>query len=255
MILSFIILVRAIIKFIQAKNKIKTTLTDSEEKRQATKKAIIILINWIILSGILWYIIPRTLVIKDRISNSSTDKPIIYLYPKASQEISVKLGYKDKITVSYPKYKTNWNILATKTGDLTDLNTNKKLYSLYYESKAVYNFKVEKDGFIVKGEDVAEFLEDKLSILGLTDREKEEFIIIYWLPILQKNKYNYIRFATKEEINANMPLEINPTPDTSIRILMTFKKLKYPINIKEQQLTSVTRKGFVAVEWGGTEIK
>lgn len=41
----------------------------------------------------------------------------------------------------------------------------------------------------------------------------------------------------------------------TIIILMTFKKLKYPINIKEQQLTSVTRKGFVAVEWGGTEIK
>ena len=112
MILSFIILVRAIIKFIQSKNKIKTTLTDSEEKRKATKKAIIILINWIILSGILWYIIPRVLVIKDRISNSSTDKPIIYLYPKASQEISVKLGYKDKITVSYPKYKTDWNVFS-----------------------------------------------------------------------------------------------------------------------------------------------
>ena len=28
------------------------------------------------------------------------------------------------------------------------------------------------------------------------------------------NKYNYIRFATSNEINENMPLEINPNPNT-----------------------------------------
>ena len=55
----------------------------------------------------------------------------------------------------------------------------------------------------VKGTDVAEFLEDKLALLGLNEREAEEFIV-YWLPKLQENKYNYIRFATMEEINENM---------------------------------------------------
>ena len=145
-------------------------------------------------------------------------------------------------------------MFAKTSGDLIDLNTNKNLYSLYYESEAAYNFKIEKDGFIIKGENITEFLENKLSILGLTDREKEEFII-YWLPILQKNKYNYIRFATIDEINKNMPLEINPNPDTLIRILMTFKGLEKPIDIEEQQLVTPKRTGFVAVEWGGTEIK
>ena len=41
--------------------------------------------------------------------------------------------------------------------------------------------------------------EEKLAILGLNEREAEEFII-YWLPKLESNKYNYIRFATEEEI-------------------------------------------------------
>lgn len=181
-------------------------------------------------------------------------KPIIYLYPKEDTEVSVKLQYKDNITTSYPKYLDGWNVLAKKDGTLTDLSTNKNLYSLYYESENLLNFKVENDGFIVKGSDASTFLEEKLAMLGLTEREAEEFII-YWLPKLEANKYNYIRFATLDEINKNMPLEINPNPDTIIRVLMTYKGLETPIDITEQQLETPTRTGFVAVEWGGTEIK
>ena len=184
----------------------------------------------------------------------TTYKPIIYLYPKEDTEVSVKLQYKDNITTSYPKYLDGWNVLAKKDGTLTDLSTNKNLYSLYYESENLLNFKVENDGFIVKGSDASTFLEEKLAILGLTEREAEEFII-YWLPKLEANKYNYIRFATLDEINKNMPLEINPNPDTIIRVLMTYKGLETPIDITEQQLETPTRTGFVAVEWGGTEIK
>lgn len=52
-------------------------------------------------------------------------------------------------------------------------------------------------------------MEEKLAILGLNDREAEEFII-YWLPKLQENEYNYTIFASMDEINENMPLGIFP---------------------------------------------
>ena len=52
-----------------------------------------------------------------------------------------------------------------------------------------------------------------------------------------------------------MPLEINPKPDTIIRVLMVFKRLEEPIDIAEQKLETPQRTGFTAVEWGGTEIK
>lgn len=181
-------------------------------------------------------------------------KPIIYLYPTQDMELSVKLGYNENITVSYPKYLNGWNVLAKTDGTIIDLATNRNLYALYYESENTVNFKVEKDGFVVKGENIATFLEEKLAILGLTEREAEEFII-YWLPILQENEYNYIRFATIDQINENMPLEINPKPDTIIRVLMTFKRLDNPIDVKEQRLVTQARNGFAVVEWGGTEIK
>ena len=110
------------------------------------------------------------------------------------------------------------------------------------------------EGFIVKGEDTIKSLEEKLEVLGLNEREAEEFIV-YWLPKLESNKYNFIRFQTEEEINNNMPLEITPKPDTIIRILMEFKGLEEPIQIKEQKLITPQRTGFTVVEWGGTEIK
>ena len=190
----------------------------------------------------------------ERFFEVTIDKPIIYLYPTEETQINVQLGNKEQITCSYPQYTTGWNVIAQPNGDLKDIDTNKNLYSLYYESNNVIEFKVEKDGFVVKGEDSAEFLEEKLKILGLTDREAEEFII-YWLPKLEANKYNYIRFATREEIDANMPLTIKPMPDTTIRILMEYKGLENSIEVEEQNLEKTERKGFVTVEWGGTEIR
>ena len=80
----------------------------------------------------------------------TVDKPIIYLYPEKEQEISVKLGKPENIICSYPEYKTEWNVISKPNGDLIDLDTNRNLYALYYESKNVVDFKVEEDGFIVK---------------------------------------------------------------------------------------------------------
>ena len=167
---------------------------------------------------------------------------------------TVKLLKSKNLTCSYPKYEDGWNVLAEPNGDLKDLTTNRNLYSLYYESESDINFKVEDEGFVIKGEDSAKFLEEKLAILGLNEREAEEFIV-YWLPRLEANKYNYIRFATSDEINQNMPLEISPKPDSTIRVLMIFKGLESPIDVNEQKLTIPNRTGFVTVEWGGTEIK
>ena len=246
-----------------------------KEKKQikiSLKVAIFLIILFIIIGGFITVLIITSNNKKNYTNNlelnhfqeSSTytphvqidvmKKPIIYLYPTTETLISVKRLNDRNITCSYPKYNGEWKVLAKPNGDLKDLSSNKNLYSLYYESKSEIDFKIEKDGFIVNSNEVSKFLEEKLSILGLTEREAEEFIV-YWLPKLEANKYNYIRFATQKEINKNMPLEINPTPDSIIRILMTFKGLDEPIKVTEQKLTTPNRTGFVAVEWGGTEIE
>lgn len=181
-------------------------------------------------------------------------KPLIYLYPKIETNVTLKLGYPQKLTTTYPKYNDEWKVLAYPNGNLIDLSTGRNLYGLYWEGLNTESKGVQEEGFIVKGEDVIPFLEEKLAILGLNEREANEFII-YWLPLLEVNEYNYIRFETKEEIDRNMPLYINPKPDTVIRILMEFKALDEPIDVVEQNLETPTRTGFTVVEWGGTKLK
>ena len=72
------------------------------------------------------------------------------------------------------------------------------------------------------------------------------------VPKLESNKYNYIRFMTREEIDNNMELDINPKPDTLIRVMMEYKGLDKKIKVKDQKLPQVERTGYTVVEWGGT---
>ena len=178
-------------------------------------------------------------------------KPLIYLYPTEETNVKVKLGMPDNLTVTYPKYNGEWNVNAKPNGVLTD-NNGREYYGLYWEG--VNSIKEDyKDGFVVEKKDLIPFLEEKLAILGLNEREADEFII-YWLPQLEKNKYNLIRFADLETINEQMPLYVEPKPDTIIRVLMEYKPLDKKIKIPEQKLETTSRYGFSVVEWGGTKI-
>lgn len=216
--------------------------------------AIAIIIGIIALSAVIFFIV------KNRTKDEPCDdpvedlKPIIYIYPQEKMDVSVKLGYPDKLTVTYPQYKDSWEVEAYPNGKLIDKKTNKELYSLFWEGYNTLNNGIKDEGFIVEGKDAYKFLEEKLETLGLNDREAEEFII-YWLPKLQNNKYNYIRFETMEEQDENMPLIISPKPDSVIRINMEYKQLDKKIEIKEQKLTTPERTGFTVVEWGGTILK
>jgi hypothetical protein len=181
------------------------------------------------------------------------DKPIIYIYPEEETIVHVQLGNPDDLICSYPQYDCGWNVIAKPNGDLIDLKTGRGLYALYYESRRSDDCDVMMPGFVVPKEDTISFLEAKLQYLGLNEHEAEEFII-YWLPILQQNEYNYIRFATKEEIDNTAPLTVSPMPDTTIRVLMYFAGLDQPVDIEEQQLAPAERNGFTVVEWGGSQL-
>lgn len=179
-------------------------------------------------------------------------KPIIYLYPTEKTKLTVKLGKPQNLTCTYPNYENAWDVTAFPNGKLINNITGREHYCLYWEGISK-NTSQLTEGFVVKGTDTIAFLEEKLAILGLNEAEAQEFII-YWLPVLQENEYNLIRFATIDEINKEMPIEFSVTPDTLIRVLMQFKPLEHNINIKEQKLTPTNRNGFTAVEWGGCKI-
>ena len=199
----------------------------------------------------------------------TTDKPILYLYPEAETEVSVRLGRPEILTVTYPKYQGAWRVLARPDGSLVDLGSGRDLYALYWENQRAAEQYQPQAGFVVRGEDAATFLEEKLAILGLNAREAEEFIV-YWLPKLEKNAYNFVYFATAEEIEREMPIEVEGAEvNTEIRVRMVYQGFESEAElldgfrgildengqIPEEKLTPApTREGFVLVEWGGTEL-
>lgn len=180
---------------------------------------------------------------------ASIDKPILYLYPEYKTKVTVQLEKANQIITSYPKYNNGWEVVASPNGDLFDQN-GKYYYALYWDE---YNInKVDfNEGFYVTKDDAINFLEEKLSIIGLNDKERNEFIM-YWLPKLENNEQSLVYFELTEERESNNKLIISPAPDSLLRINMHIKKVNKKINIKEQKLNSFERVGFSAVEWGGT---
>lgn len=178
-------------------------------------------------------------------------KPVIYLYPEEETEVSVKLDLNGKLTCTYPEYKDGWKVTAAPDGTLIDANGQIYNY-LYWEGDTYTNYDLSK-GFCVKGEDTAKFLEDALKKLGLTRREANEFIV-YWLPLMQDNPYNIISFQTDIYTDA-AKLDINPSPDTLIRVFMAWQPTESYVELPEQALSAPERNGFTVIEWGGTEIK
>lgn len=179
-------------------------------------------------------------------------KPVIYLYPEESMDISVQLNVKDsKFTTIYPKFteKNTWNVHANPNGDIF---IKDRVYPYLFWEAESYISQDTNEGFIVNNENAEKFLEEKLDILGLNEKEKTDFIT-FWLPVLLRNKLSLCSFQTQKFFD-NYELNITPKPDSLIRVFLTIKKLDKPINIREQKLESVERKGFTVVEWGGSDI-
>ena len=178
-------------------------------------------------------------------------KPVIYLYPETETEVSVKLLLDGKLTCTYPAYNAGWKVTAAPDGTLTDAKGQTYNY-LYWEGETNARWDMT-EGFCVKGEDTAVFLEKALEKLGLNRREANEFIV-YWLPLMEQNPYNIISFQTDVYTNAAQ-LQIDPAPDTLIRVFMAWKATDSIIELPEQELTAPERAGFTVIEWGGTEVK
>lgn len=186
------------------------------------------------------------------------EKPVLYLYPEQPTHISVDLEFAGQVTISYPQAAASgpeWTVTAEPTGTLTDAQGRQYPY-LFWEGPAPGRLQ-QDSGFLVARAEVVPFLEDKLSLLGLTDQEAADFIT-YWAPRLAQNDYSLVTFATDQHSQlarysftaAGQPVQ----PETFVRVYLVYSAATKDTAVPVQQLTPAPpRTGFTVVEWGGQE--
>ena len=179
-------------------------------------------------------------------------KPVLYLYPERPTDVSVKLDFDGRLTAAYPAYNGGWNVRAYPDGRLINKADGLEYSYLFWEGIANQTHWDLSEGYCVAGGDTAAFLQKNLSRLGLTPKEYNEFIV-YWLPQMQDHPYNLITFQW-DAYEKTAPLTITPAPDSMLRVFMVFVPLDKPMQVKAPaERAPFVRRGFTAVEWGGSE--
>ncbi len=178
-------------------------------------------------------------------------KPAIYLYPQERENVNVKVNTTGFFTLTIPQYpgKTGWHTVANPNG-VIEVNGISYPY-LYYESK-VPDSKITKPdkGFVAARNELPKLFSDLLPKLGLNSKESREFRD-YWTKALPASPYYLVGVMSEESINQIEPLDINPKPDSIIRVRLYFELSDKPIQIDSPKIITPQRKGFTVVEWGG----
>ena len=193
-------------------------------------------------------------------------KPVIYLYddePGREVHTGLKL-HASEMLYMWPEAGTTegqeygWDMTTSEDGTLYDEDGNE--YSYIFWEASDYGDHSFEQGFCVKGSDTAEFLREKLKEIGLTPREYNEFIV-FWLPKMQDNAYNIIRFEgvdPKDDYNQHFELSVNDgekeLADSMLRVFMVWQASDTYQEIEPQEFQEFERNGFTVVEWGGTEV-
>ncbi len=173
-------------------------------------------------------------------------KPVIYLYPKKSTEVSLKVGA--NVTKSDPAYNSGWRVLASPSGLLS---LGGKTYdSLFWEGTGWGSYPAVTNGTVVESSKIAETITSQLLSMGLNSKEIADFKA-FWLPKMPQTPFTRLTWLTTDQMNTLAPLAVSPKPDTTIRVFLDFEGLQSKINIAPQILPKYQRVGFTLVEWGG----
>lgn len=175
-------------------------------------------------------------------------KPVIYLYPTKTQMVDVQVAPNKGLTVSDPPYGKGWHVQATPESVLTTDDGNTFPY-LFWEG-ITNNYRAPKQGFVIAAKDIPQFLDEKLTLLGLNAKERRDFLD-FWAPKMQEKPYYFVTFVPQAIFEQLAPLSVSPKPDTVIRVFMDYRGLDAPIDVEPLTIKTPKRRGFTVVEWGG----
>lgn len=174
------------------------------------------------------------------------EAPNIYLYPESETEVSVDviLPEGNWITESLPEYGNGWQVNIKPDGYIDD-----KYGYLFYEATTGMEMQYE-NGWLINGNDLEREFARILGYYGFKGREITDFNE-FWVPVYSsaESKSNWFVIYPQDATEMST-LNINPQPDTLMRMLLIIQPVKQPIDIAEPEVTPLVRKGFTVVEWG-----
>ena len=178
-------------------------------------------------------------------------KPAIYLYPEQKTQVNVKVAPKGPFTLTIPVYPANgWDVTAYPDGRVIDNSVDVEYPYLYWEASISDKLINEpKEGYVVKHHELSGLFSKVLPALGLNSKESAEFSE-YWLKALPESNYYFVGVMPESEIDFLAPLNIQPKPDSVLRVTLFFKTLDEKVEVTEPILSGFERKGFTVTEWG-----
>lgn len=174
-------------------------------------------------------------------------KPNIYLYPEKDENISVIFDSPELLLTVIPDYNNGW-YTYTKTDGTLIVDGEEYTY-LFYESATSDKLMQKEEAFITPIENRYEFFEEVAKFYSFNETETKDFAE-FWDSRLDKDKEYIMYPQLTKEVDAFMPVKINPTPDNYFRVWFLF----YTYNGEEySEVTKVEvdRSGYEMIEWGG----
>jgi len=176
-------------------------------------------------------------------------KPVIYLYPEVPTFVEVKVGA--DVTKSDPYYGDGWSATAMPDGTLI---TSTGIYdSLFWDGYGHGAYPGITKGNFVSRANLEQRLVADMEHMGLNENEIVDFME-YWMPLMPDTDFVRLTWFNTAEMDELAPLELNFTPDSSIRVFLDFEGVDQPYDLTRQTLPSYERNGFTLVEWGGLRI-
>lgn len=176
-------------------------------------------------------------------------KPNIYLYPIEEEEIIVRFKNPELLETVIPEYKDFWHATAKPNGNL--LIDGKKYGYLFYESDTSTLHMQKEEGWIIKPETKKEQLTEIATKYKFNEQETKDFVT-FWCTKLENN-VSYVMYPQHTAtIDALMPMEITPIPNTIFRVWFLFAPVSSDLGtFKDPIISPIERSGFTVTEWGG----
>jgi hypothetical protein len=168
--------------------------------------------------------------------------PNIYLYPTTTTQVQVTLDFPEGtgLATSLPAYNEGWNVWVNPEGLIDE-----QYGYLFYENSSFPELQTET-GWLVDGNNLSSELARLLELQGFQGSEITDFLE-FWLPVLPEFPWYQI---TPQNPELSATLEINPAPESLLRILWHIRPLPIPVELTAPQIQPFERNGFTVVEWG-----